>query len=87
MSAPSEFAVEVGTMTGRCWLVAACFDLDTGALDEWQVFEDYGDAVTAYDSVIDAGAYVASIAAIVQSTDYDPDPKILKALEKAGAWD
>ena len=42
--------------------------------DEWQPFETYDEAVTAYDSVIENGAYSASICAVLESTDFTPHP-------------
>jgi len=66
-------------VSGRTWIVAAMYpyDDDNGveSLDHWQVFETYADAVRAYDIVIEEGASVASIAAVVCSTDYEPHPR------------
>jgi hypothetical protein len=65
-------------VTGRSWIVAAMYDHDDDdgveSLDHWQVFETYDDAVRAYDIVIEEGASVASIAAVVRSTDYECVP-------------
>jgi hypothetical protein len=66
-------------MSGRRWIVAAMFVPHVEAeteelLDHWQVFETYDDALRAYDDVVEQGAYVASIAAVVRSTDYECVP-------------
>lgn len=61
------------------WVVVALFtDTQTehAAVDEeWHVYESYEDALTAYDSVIENGAYSASVCAVVLSTDYEPHPE------------
>lgn len=67
-------------MADSHWIVVALFtepDSDAPTVDEeWHVYETYDDALTAYDSVIEAGAYSASLCAVVLSTDYTPHPEI-----------
>ena len=66
------------------WVVVALFtepDSDAPTVDEeWHVFETYDGALTAYDSVVEAGAYSASLCAVVLSTDYDPHPVFARCL-------
>jgi len=68
-------------MSGGHWIVVAMFtEPDSGAAtvdEEWHVYETYESALAAYDSVIEAGAYSASVCAVVRSTDYDPHPNLL----------
>jgi len=63
-------------MSGGHYIVVATFtDPADGVYDdEWQVFETYDEAVTAYDSVIENDAYSASICAVLESTDFTPHP-------------
>jgi hypothetical protein len=70
---------------GGHWIVVALFtEPDSGATtvdEEWHVYESYTDALEAYDSVVENGAYSASICAVVRSTDYDPHPNLLEVTQ------
>lgn len=60
------------------WIVVSTFtEPDSGAEtldDEWQAYETYEEACAAYATVIENGAYSASVCAVVKSTDYTPHP-------------
>lgn len=58
-------------MSGRHWIVCASFDEFD---DEWQVYWNESDAFDAYDNVIENGATIASVCAVIRSTDYEPHP-------------
>lgn len=64
-------------MNNEQYIISWCFRFsDSEDRDYWQVSDDLQEAKDLYNDVLNREPYIASISAVVQSTDYDIHPKL-----------
>lgn len=64
-------------MNDETYLISWCHKFsDIYSKDYWQVRDNLQEAYELYNAVLHKGPYIASISAVVQSTDYDIHPKL-----------
>lgn len=64
-------AIGVRVVRQPMFITVALYKPDAGAIEElWSAHETEADALAAYREHVDAGAYTASVAMVLHSTDY-----------------